>query len=558
MLRIPGSLRSLLANLIDYAGLYPPAGLPLPIVAERYQCFLASPESWILNRLVLPAASLAKRPSASAGGSPCWWTRSRGPCRRQVETLETKDVHRLSLPTYCEAPLDRIEGRFRQDPHRRTDTGRDSFPRALAAFLCEAAARRIPFKATAGLHHPLRSSHALTYASDSPQRGRCTAFSMCSRPRPSPGTAWRPMASRRFWKRLAPTRSNFDEDQLCWRQRGPHDRPDCGRPPRLRAQFRLLLIRGAGLRIARVGPAAMIDHTHDPELRELGGIRQSSGQRFPDPESAVRHVPYTPGRVAAAGRGDRRPDSECHLRIPVGIDGDCHGHAARRSGWNCAAASAAFWPSTTNRAEAFLVPMSRRANCCCRAASATIPISTRRFIMRRNVGSMFRPDNPLLPNYKWVPVGYHGRASSVVVSGTPVRRPCGPDWRSSRPVRRRTVPAAGWITNSRSGPFSGRGMRWATLSRSTQAGDHLFGVCLLNDWSARDIQAWEYQPLGPFLAKNFATSVSPWVVTAEALEPSDALRRRARQGDPQPLPHLQRRRTPAYDISSKSGCARRE
>jgi fumarylacetoacetase len=135
-----------------------------------------------------------------------------------------------------------------------------------------------------------------------------------------------------------------------------------------------------------------------------------------------------------------------------------------------------------------------------------------------NVGSMFRPDNPLLPNYKWVPVAYHGRASSIVPSGTPVRRPCGqtaehpggpPKYGPSRRLD----------YELEIGAFLGPGNTLGSTLPIAEAEDHLFGVCLLNDWSARDIQTWEYQPLGPFLAKNFATSISPWIVTREALAP---------------------------------------
>jgi fumarylacetoacetase len=154
-----------------------------------------------------------------------------------------------------------------------------------------------------------------------------------------------------------------------------------------------------------------------------------------------------------------------------------------------------------------------------------------------NVGSMFRPDQPLLPNYKWVPIGYHGRASSIVVSGTPVRRPMG-----QRKGPNDDVPSVG---PSRSldyelelGAFVGTGNVLGEPIPMAQADDHLFGLCLLNDWSARDLQAWEYQPLGPFLAKNFASTISPWVVTLEALEPFRAPLAPRAEGDPAPLPYL--------------------
>jgi fumarylacetoacetase len=155
-----------------------------------------------------------------------------------------------------------------------------------------------------------------------------------------------------------------------------------------------------------------------------------------------------------------------------------------------------------------------------------------------NVGSMFRPDNPLLPNYKWVPIGYHGRASSIVVSGTPVRRPHGQtkDEASPAPVY---GPSKRLDYEMELGFFIGRGNVLGESIPVTGALDHVFGFCLVNDWSARDIQTWEYQPLGPFLAKNFATSVSPWIVTIDALEPYRTNAFVRPEGDPRPLPYLQ-------------------
>jgi fumarylacetoacetase len=154
-----------------------------------------------------------------------------------------------------------------------------------------------------------------------------------------------------------------------------------------------------------------------------------------------------------------------------------------------------------------------------------------------NVGSMFRPDNPLLPNYKWVPIGYHGRASSIVISGTPVRRPRG---QISPPAA--SVPS---YELSRSldyelevGIFLGGRNALGVPVPAREASARIFGFCLLNDWSARDIQSWEYQPLGPFLAKNFATSISPWVVTAEALLPFHRPMPVRGVSDPEPLEYL--------------------
>jgi fumarylacetoacetase len=171
-----------------------------------------------------------------------------------------------------------------------------------------------------------------------------------------------------------------------------------------------------------------------------------------------------------------------------------------------------------------------------------------------NIGKQFRPDNPLLPNYKWVPIGYHGRASSIGVSGQQFRRPVG-----------QTLPPG--ATEPSFGPckrldielelgiFIGSGNALGDAVDISEAEDHVFGICLLNDWSARDIQGWEYQPLGPFLAKNFASTVSPWVVTLEALAPYRVAFTRA-EGDPQPMAYLDsvaNRSGGAFDIQLQVG-----
>ena len=154
-----------------------------------------------------------------------------------------------------------------------------------------------------------------------------------------------------------------------------------------------------------------------------------------------------------------------------------------------------------------------------------------------NVGRFFRPDNPLLPNYKWVPIGYHGRASSIVASGTAIVRPKGqvkpPD--TDKPA---FAPCRNLDYETELGFFMGPGNRLGESLGIAEASRHVFGAVLLNDWSARDIQAWEYQPLGPFLAKSFATTISPWVVTMEALEPFRTAPFKRPAGDPAPLPYL--------------------
>ncbi len=161
-----------------------------------------------------------------------------------------------------------------------------------------------------------------------------------------------------------------------------------------------------------------------------------------------------------------------------------------------------------------------------------------------NVGSMFRPDNPLLPNWKHLPVGYHGRASSIVVSGTPVHRPLGqtmPDG-AERPV---FGPSRLLDFELEMAFVVGKATQMGQQITTAEAEDHIFGLVLFNDWSARDIQKWEYVPLGPFLAKNFASTISPWVITLDALEP---FRTDGPAQDPEPLEYLRSEGKKMYDI----------
>lgn len=157
-----------------------------------------------------------------------------------------------------------------------------------------------------------------------------------------------------------------------------------------------------------------------------------------------------------------------------------------------------------------------------------------------NVGKLFRPDQPLLPNYKFVPIGYHGRSSSIVISGTPVVRPNG----QTKPPSADSPtfgPSRQMDYELELGVYVGSGNALGCPIDINEAEQHIFGISLVNDWSARDIQAWEYQPLGPFLGKSFATSVSPWVNTMEALEPYRVPLAARASGDPQPLPYLSSR-----------------
>jgi fumarylacetoacetase len=167
-----------------------------------------------------------------------------------------------------------------------------------------------------------------------------------------------------------------------------------------------------------------------------------------------------------------------------------------------------------------------------------------------NIGKQFRPDNPLLPNYKYVPIGYHGRSSSILVSGAPVRRPNGqtkaPD--SDAPT---FGPSKRLDYELELGVWIGPGSDLGKPIPIAEARDHIAGLCLLNDWSARDIQAWEYQPLGPFLAKNFGSTISPWIITPEALAPFRSAQPARPAGDPDPLAYLldeNDQREGAFDI----------
>jgi len=193
-------------------------------------------------------------------------------------------------------------------------------------------------------------------------------------------------------------------------------------------------------------------------------------------------------------------------------------------------------PGERARVEKFLTPMAQ--------AELFVPARIGNFtdffasiFHATNAGKLFRPDNPLNPNYKYVPVAYHSRASSVCVSGSAVRRPLGqskgPD--EAAPAYR---PSRGLDYELELGFYIGTPSKLGEPIPIGQAGEHIFGFCLLNDWSARDIQAWEAQPLGPFLGKSFTTSVSPWVITAEALAPYRIPAYARPAGDPPPLPHL--------------------
>ena len=154
------------------------------------------------------------------------------------------------------------------------------------------------------------------------------------------------------------------------------------------------------------------------------------------------------------------------------------------------------------------------------------------------VGRLFRPDQPLLPNYKHIPIGYHGRASSILASGIPIQRPTGQTRPQDQTKHPKFQPTNALDYELELALYIGQPSQLGSPISIARAAQHLFGVSLLNDWSARDIQSWEYQPLGPFLSKNFATTISPWVTPMAALEPFRAPATPRPKADPKPLPYL--------------------
>lgn len=290
----------------------------------------------------------------------------------------------------------------------------------------------------------------------------------------------------------------------------------------------------------------MLDHTHDPAARSWVDAANAEGTDFP-----LQNLPLCRFRR----QGTAEP-----WRVGVGI-GD---QILDLSGWGVDDMNALMGRSKAERVALrhrlfdALKEGAPRLDLLPQAlAEFTVPCRVGDYTdfyagihHARAVGALFRPDNPLLPNYPWVPIGYHGRSSSLVVSGTPLRRPRGqvkpPD--AAVPVFK---PCERLDFELEMGLYVGPGNALGQPLGIDEADEHAFGLGLLNDWSARDIQAWEYQPLGPFLSKSFGTTLSPWIVTLEALEPFRIPFTRP-QGDPQPLPYLDspaQRERGGYDIA---------
>ncbi|MET3395353.1 fumarylacetoacetase [Variovorax atrisoli] len=297
-----------------------------------------------------------------------------------------------------------------------------------------------------------------------------------------------------------------------------------------------------------------LNATHDPKLRSWVASANEAGTDFP-----IQNLPF--GRFRTAGSsedfriGVAIGDQVLDLRATGLIDTDDMNvlmNAGTKERQALRAAISAGLAEGSDRQAAWskaLLPQAR--------AEMTVPCRIGDYTdfytgihHATTIGKLFRPDQPLMPNYKWVPIGYHGRASSIGVSGQVFKRPNGqtkaPD--AAEPT---FGPSKRLDYELELGFFIGRGNAQGEPIAIADAEEHLFGVTLLNDWSARDLQAWEYQPLGPFLSKNFASTLSPWLVTMEALAPFRSKFERP-AGDPQPLPYLDsaaNRESGALDIT---------
>jgi fumarylacetoacetase len=309
-----------------------------------------------------------------------------------------------------------------------------------------------------------------------------------------------------------------------------------------------------------------INETHDPQLRSWV---EAANQ--PDCEFPIQNLPFGVfwPRTSAGGAADAAAEPAGSWRVGVAIgDKVLDVAACVERGWLSGAGADACRSSSLNELLA-LDPMAWSAlrlqlSRLLRADHAGAPASHERDAVvhalaevdmglpfavgdytdfyasihhATNVGSMFRPDNPLLPNYRWVPIGYHGRASSIVPSGTPVRRPNG-QRKGPDDAEPSFGPSRLLDYELEVGLVVGGANALGDTVPIARASERLFGLVLLNDWSARDLQAWEYQPLGPFLAKSFASTISPWVVTLEALAPFRVPAAARAADEPQPLPYL--------------------
>ncbi|KAF1069414.1 fumarylacetoacetase [Variovorax sp.] len=283
-----------------------------------------------------------------------------------------------------------------------------------------------------------------------------------------------------------------------------------------------------------------LNATHDPKLRSWVASANEAGSDFP-----IQNLPF--GRFRAAGSteafriGVAIGDQVLDLRAAGLVDSDDMNAlmaAGTKERQALRAALSAGLAEGSDKQAAWTKALLAQAQ-----AEMTVPCRIGDYTdfytgihHATTIGKLFRPDQPLMPNYKWVPIGYHGRASSIGVSGQVFKRPQG-QTKAPDAAEPSFGPSKRLDYELELGFLIGRGNALGEPIAIGEAEEHLFGVTLLNDWSARDLQAWEYQPLGPFLAKNFASTLSPWIVTMEALAPFRAKFERP-EGDPQPLPYL--------------------
>jgi fumarylacetoacetase len=297
-----------------------------------------------------------------------------------------------------------------------------------------------------------------------------------------------------------------------------------------------------------------LNATHDPKLRSWVASANEAGTDFP-----IQNLPF--GRFRAAGSseafriGVAIGDQVLDLRAAGLVDTDDMNalmEAGTKERQALRAAISAGLAEGSDKQAAWSKALLAQAE-----AEMTVPCRIGDYTdfytgihHATTIGKLFRPDQPLMPNYKWVPIGYHGRASSIGVSGQVFKRPQG-QTKAPDAAEPSFGPSKRLDYELELGFFIGRGNAQGEPIAIADAEEHLFGVTLLNDWSARDLQAWEYQPLGPFLSKNFASTLSPWLVTMEALAPFRSKFERP-AGDPQPLPYLDsasNRESGALDIT---------
>lgn len=297
-----------------------------------------------------------------------------------------------------------------------------------------------------------------------------------------------------------------------------------------------------------------LNATHDPKLRSWVASANEAGCDFP-----IQNLPFGRFRAASSSEAFRIGvaigDQVLDLKAAGLVDTDDMNalmNASVKDRQALRAAISAGLAQGSGKEAAWSKALLPQA-----AAELTVPCRIGDYTdfytgihHATTIGKLFRPDQPLMPNYKWVPIGYHGRASSIGVSGQVFKRPQG-QTKAPDAAEPSFGPSKRLDYELELGFFVGRGNALGEPIGIGEAEDHLFGVGLLNDWSARDIQAWEYQPLGPFLSKNFASTLSPWIVTMEALAPFRARFERP-AGDPQPLAYLDapsNRESGALDIT---------